>query len=233
MKRKKIKTKETDAKKLNRKTIVNDVDLSRFTVHDSRSLSDPSRFTTHVSRSLSKRTVWEGGFLRAVNIAYTDSAGSIRTWEAVERVNCRGIVAIVPVTSARDIVLVRQFRPVMDGFVVEFPAGLNDRNESLEEAARRELVEETGCTADEFIFLAEGPISSGLSTEVLTVFLAKNVTTAPDRLKQLYPPDESEDIELIRMPLSAINERLAAFRERGDFIDLKIYGLAELAGKAL
>jgi len=81
--------------------------------------------------------------------------------------------------------------------------------------------------------LAEGPISSGLSTEVLTVFLAKNVTPAPDRLRQQYPPDESEDIEVIKMPLSAIDERLAAFRERGDFIDMKIYGLAELAKRQL
>ncbi len=184
-------------------------------------------------RVLNKRTVWEGSFLRALHIAYTDSSGSLRTWEAVERVNCSGIVSIVPVTAEGDILFVRQFRPVMDGFVVEFPAGLNDRNESLREAARRELVEETGCNAEEFILLAEGPISSGLSTEVLTVFLAKNVTPAPDRLIQQYPPDESEDIEVIKMPLAAIDERLAACREEGDFIDLKIYGLAELARNAL
>ena len=182
---------------------------------------------------INKRTVWEGSFLRVLNIDYTDKAGSLRTWEAVERVNCRGIVSIVPLTADGDILFVRQFRPVMDGFVVEFPAGLNDRDESLQEAARRELVEETGCNAEEFILLAEGPISSGLSTEVLTVFLAKSVTPAPDRLRQLYLPDESEDIEIIRMPLSAMYERLAAFRERGDFIDLKIYGLAELAKKKL
>ena len=182
---------------------------------------------------INKSTVWEGRFLRALNIAYADNSGSLRSWEAVERVNCRGIVSIVPLTAEGDILFVRQFRPVMDGFVVEFPAGLNDRAESLREAARRELVEETGCTAEEFIFLAEGPISSGLSTEVLTVFLAKNVTPAPGRLKQLYLPDESEDIEVIRMPLSAIDERLATFRERGDFIDLKIYGLAELAKRQL
>jgi 8-oxo-dGTP pyrophosphatase MutT (NUDIX family) len=178
---------------------------------------------------INKRTVWEGSFLRALNIVYTDSSGSLRSWEAVERVNCCGIVSIVPVTAEGEVLFVRQFRPVMDGFVVEFPAGLNDRNESLQEAARRELVEETGYDAEEFIFLAEGPVSSGLSTEVLTVFLAKNITPATDRLRQLYPPDESEDIEVLRMPFPAINERLAAFRESGDFIDLKIYGLAELA----
>ncbi len=191
-------------------------------------LSDDRRM--HIT---GKRTVWQGNFLKTVNISYTDSSGSTRTWEAVERVNCAGIVAIVPVTAEGDVLLVRQFRPVLDSFVVEFPAGLNDKNESLEEAARRELIEETGHTAEEFIFLAEGPISSGLSTEVLTVFLAKDVSPAPARLKQLYPPDESENIEIIRTPLAAMYERLNACRESGDFIDLKIYGLAELAKRRL
>jgi ADP-ribose pyrophosphatase len=184
-------------------------------------------------RIVDKRTVWEGSFLRALNIDYTDRSGRMRTWEAVERVNCMGIVTIVPVTGEGDILLVRQYRPVLGSFVVEFPAGLNDRNESHQDAARRELVEETGYTAEEFIFLAEGPISSGLSTEVLTVFLAKNVTPAPDLLKQQYPPDESEDIEIIKMPLPAMYGRLAIFQERGDIVDLKIYGLAELARRAL
>ncbi len=182
---------------------------------------------------VNKRTAWEGSFIRALNITYTDNSGRLRTWEAVERVNCRGVVGIVPLTADGDILFVRQFRPVLDGFVVEFPAGLNDRDESLQEAAQRELVEETGCTAEEFIFLAEGPLSSGLSAERLTVFLAKNVIPAPDRLRQLHLPDESEDIEVIRMPLSAMYERLETFRERGDFIDLKIYGLVELAKRYL
>ncbi len=182
---------------------------------------------------IDKLTVWEGSFLRALNIAYADRSGRIRVWEAVERVNCSGIIAVVPVTGEGDTLLVRQFRPVLGSFVVEFPAGLNDRDESQREAARRELVEETGYTAEEFIFLAEGPVSSGLSTEVLTVFLAKNITPATALLKQQYPPDESEDIEIIRMPLSVIYERLAVFQERGDIIDLKIYGLADLAKRQL
>src|SRR5271169_2534291 len=182
---------------------------------------------------IDKRTVWEGNFLKTMNISYADRSGSIRTWEAVERVNCTGIVTIVPVTADNDILLVRQFRPVLDSFVIEFPAGLNDRDESLQEAARRELIEETGHTAEEFLFLAEGPVSSGLSTEVLTVFLAKNATLASDQLIQRYPADESEDIEVITMPLAAMYERLNACRERGDVIDLKIYGLAELAKRAV
>jgi ADP-ribose pyrophosphatase len=182
---------------------------------------------------IDKRTVWEGNFLRTINISYRGRSGDIRTWEAVERLNCSGIVTIIPVSCEGDILLVRQFRPVLGSYVVEFPAGLNDRNESLRDAARRELIEETGYNAEEIIFLAEGPISSGLSSELLTVFLARNITPATDLLKQQYPPDESEDIEIIKIPLSSLYECLHDFQVRGDFVDLKIYGLAELAKKAL
>lgn len=167
-----------------------------------------------------------------MNILYSDRSGKMRTWEAVERLNCSGVVTIIPLSAEGDILLVRQFRPVLDRCVVEFPAGLNDRNESLRDAARRELIEETGYDAEEFIFLAEGPISSGLSTEVLTVFLARNITPAAELLKQKYPPDESEDIEIMKVPAEEIYERLRNFQDRGDFVDLKIYGLAELAKKA-
>lgn len=178
---------------------------------------------------IDKKTVWEGNFIRSLILTYKDHSGSLRNWEAVERVNCNGIVAIVPVTTKGEFLLIRQFRPVMNNFVVEFPAGLNDKGESLIDAARRELIEETGYTADEFIFLSEGPLSSGLSAEILSVFLAKNAVPATSQLKEQYPAEETENIEIIKTPVSKVYETLEAFRKSGDFIDLKIYGLVELA----
>jgi 8-oxo-dGTP pyrophosphatase MutT (NUDIX family) len=182
---------------------------------------------------IDKKTVWEGKFLRTLLVVYRDKGGNLRNWEAVERVNCSGIVVIVPVTSDKEFLLIRQFRPVLNNFVIEFPAGLNDKGESLISAARRELIEETGCDAGEFVFLAEGPVSSGMSTEMLTVFLAKNVSPASREIKEQNPADESESIEIITTPLSKIYEVLDDFRRKGDYIDLKVYGLIELAKKGL
>lgn len=183
--------------------------------------------------TISKETVWEGSFLRTVKLTYKDLKGSLRKWEAVERVNCDGIVAVVPVTADGELILIRQFRPVVNNYVIEFPAGLNDRGESLVDAARRELVEEIGQTTGEFIFLAEGPISSGLSTEMLTVFLAKDITPASPELLRQFPSDESENIEIIRTPVDAIYTTLENLSRKGDYIDIKIYGLLELAKKSL
>lgn len=178
---------------------------------------------------INKKIVWEGKFLRSLILTYRDKSGNLRNWEAVERVNCSGIVVIIPVTEDNEFLLIRQFRPVLDSFVVEFPAGLNDRGESLLDSANRELIEETGYTADEFIFLADGPVSSGMSTEILSVFIGKNARHAAATLKERYPADESENIEVIKTPVEDIYKTLDTCRRNGDYIDLKVYGLAEMA----
>lgn len=183
--------------------------------------------------TIDKETAWEGNFLRAVKLTYKDRQGCLRKWEAVERVNCNGIVAIIPVTADGDMILIRQFRPVVNNYVIEFPAGLSDRGENLIDAARRELVEEIGYTTGEFVLLAEGPISSGLSTEMLTVFLANRIFPAAPELMKQFPSDESEDIEVIKTPTGDIYKALEAFRNNGDYVDIKIYGLLELAKKYL
>jgi ADP-ribose pyrophosphatase len=56
-------------------------------------------------------------------------------------------VAVVAMTPAREVLLVRQFRPVVDRQTLELPSGHDERGESPEDAARRELLEETGYMA--------------------------------------------------------------------------------------
>ena len=138
-----------------------------------------------------KTVVWEGKFLRAAVITYSDSSGKLRSWEAFERVHCEGIVAIVPVTDNNEVLLVKQYRPPVQRYVIEFPAGLNDRGDTLEGAAQRELLEETGYAAGEMVFLAEGPLSSGASDEIITAFLAKGL-----EFRGVGQRDETEDIDV-------------------------------------
>jgi ADP-ribose pyrophosphatase len=177
---------------------------------------------------IGKKIISEGNFVRFVRTAYTDSSGELREWESFERVNCKGIVAIVPVTDDNDVLLIRQFRPPVNGYVVEFPAGLNDKGETLESAARRELIEETGYSAKESVFLTEGPMSSGSSGEILTAFFARGL-----EFKGIGQRDETEDIEVLKVPVDKLDDTLSALRSQGDYVDLKIYGLIELAKKHL
>ncbi len=174
-----------------------------------------------------KTTFWEGKFLRAVGIEYSD--GKVRRyWEAVERLGCDGIVALVPFTFDDEVILIRQFRPPVNRHVIELPAGLCDPGETLEDAARRELIEETGYRAEKLTFLTEGPLSSGLSSEMLSAFAATGLTYV-----EIGQRDETEDIEVMKIHRDRVFAELASRKKAGDFIDIKIYGLIELAKAAI
>lgn len=181
-----------------------------------------------IPKIINKETVREGKFLRFVLTTYIDSSGIQRDWESFERVNCKGIVVIVPLTDNNELLLTRQFRPPLGGYVIEFPAGLNDKGETLEEAARRELIEETGYSVEKMIFLTEGPVSSGASGEILTAFLARGLN-----FQGIGERDETEDIEVLRVPASETDSLLSSLRSEGNYVDLKIYSLIELAKRHL
>jgi ADP-ribose pyrophosphatase len=178
---------------------------------------------------LKKKTLWEGKFLRAVLVRYVDGSGiTERDWEAVERVGCDGIVGIVPFTDEGEVVMIRQFRPPINGYVVELPAGLCDPGEGLEDAARWELIEETGFSAGNLRLLTEGPLSSGLSSELLTVFVATRLTFVG-----IGKRDETEHIEVLKVPVQEVASELELRSRTGDYVDLKVFGLVELARRAL
>jgi ADP-ribose pyrophosphatase len=101
-------------------------------------------------------------------------------WEYSERINSPGAVIIVPVTDDGKVVVIEQYRIPLHSRVIEFPAGvIGDEPEAGDEthieAARRELLEETGFQAKELVLLVSGAASSGQSSEVVTMFLAKGV----------------------------------------------------------
>lgn len=182
---------------------------------------------------ISKETLWEGSFLRTLLISYRDRRGRARRWEAVERVSCNAVTVVVPLTRTGDFILVRQYRPVVDSFVVEFPAGLTPELENPKETAYRELIEETGYVSSDIEFLAEGPVSSGMSTETIIFFVAKDAVLADETLRRRYPPDDSEDIEIIIAPAKEIYDVLERRKQIGDLVDIKVYGLIELCRRYL
>src|SRR5215210_3794626 len=103
---------------------------------------------------------------------------------------------IVPLTARGEVVLVRQYRPPLEMMELGPPAGLVEEGERLEDAARRELAEETGYTGGEWELLGSLASSPSLKDNWAYLFLAHGVeeTAAPD-------PDEHELVEVVRVPV--------------------------------
>jgi ADP-ribose pyrophosphatase len=151
-------------------------------------------------------------------------------WEFVERVRATGVVAIVAVTSVRELILTEQYRRSVDALVLDLPAGLagdGPGTEDLVTAARRELEEETGIVARRFTLLAQSPTSPGLTTEVVSFFRAAG-------LKKIAAGGgiEGENIQVHRVKLDRADAWLRRRSRLGAMIDCKVFAGLHFARQA-
>lgn len=102
-----------------------------------------------------------------------------------------GAVLIVPFLHPDRIILLRQFRPVVNAYLYELPAGTIEKNETPLECARREVIEETGFAAQKFKLLAKIYPVPGYSTEKISIFKAQGLKSKakagdPDEIIERY-----------------------------------------------
>ncbi len=108
-------------------------------------------------------------------------------------------VNVIPITPAQEVVLIRQYRHGTREVTLEIPGGIVEPGDSPQEAARRELQEETGYEADEMVDLGfVHPNPAFLDNRCYT-FIAKDARSAGAQTL-----DEKEDIEVLLKPLAEI-----------------------------
>jgi ADP-ribose pyrophosphatase len=95
-----------------------------------------------------------------------------------------GAVAILPLLDEEHVCLLRNQRPVVGLTLWEIPAGTLEPNEPPEQAAVRELAEETGYRAGRWRKLTEFIPSPGVLSEVTHLFLAQELTAGPQQLEK-------------------------------------------------
>lgn len=145
------------------------------------------------------------------------------TWEYADRGANISAVAIIPLTRNGELVLTEQYRVPIKANVIDLPAGLvgdeaSFENEPEEEAARRELLEETGFQARSMKRLISGPTSAGMATETVTFYLAKGVRKVAEG-----GGIESESILVHVVPVDQIMKWLRRAERQGKRIDVKTY----------
>jgi ADP-ribose pyrophosphatase len=158
------------------------------------------------------KTMCEGKYLRLVRRGH---------WEYAERTNAGSAVIVIAVTPENKLVFVEQFRIPMNANTIEMPAGLVgdvDAHDTLEEAARRELLEETGWLASEVKVLMVGPTSSGMSNEVVAFVRARGLTRV-----HAGGGDETENITVHEVPVADAPRWLAAKMAEGYGMDAKLW----------
>jgi len=88
-------------------------------------------------------------------------------------------VWIIPVTPAREIILIRQYRYTVDDWCWEIPAGTKKPEQTLEAAALAELREETGGVPAQMAYVGQFYLVNGICNEVGHIFLATGVELGP------------------------------------------------------
>lgn len=122
-----------------------------------------------------------------------------------------GGVCVAALAEDGTVAMVRQFRYPFREHIWELPAGKLEPGEDPLPAAQRELSEETGLEADEWIELGAMYTSPGFSTETLYLYLARGLHQGAAH------PDPNEFLDVAHVPLSELIERI----ESGEIRDAK------------
>ncbi|MFC1976941.1 NUDIX hydrolase [Chloroflexota bacterium] len=171
---------------------------------------------------IKREIAFEGKYLRVVNKYCISEEKKEVVWETIERTNVdsRGVVVIIALTKQKELILERQWRAPLESYIIQCPAGLMDvQGESEEDAARRELLEETGYLAKELIPIVTLPLSPMLVDSYGTHFLAPDVEFVGNIEK-----DPGEEIEVLKVPVREISQFLLNIPKNSE-LDLRVLGM--------
>ena len=173
----------------------------------------------------------EAKWVALKKISYTDQKGRNRIWEATSRktrskagvdVVAMGTIILHP-SRPPSTILVLQYRPPVDATTVEWPAGLINADEPPEDAAVRELREETGYSGrvlDVSPVLAFDP---GMTSANLQLVMVEIRLTEEDEEPEQHL-DDGEYIKRVMVPLDELYERLLEYsKQEKTIISAKLF----------
>lgn len=166
-----------------------------------------------------KKTAYTGRAFKVMSENITLPDGTTTELDVIRH---PGASAIIPMADPKTVVLVHQYRHAVGDHIWEIPAGTLELGEDPLSCARRELIEETGYSADLFDKIGEIVPVPGYSDERIHLFMASGLTSGKQQL------DEGEWLEVHEIPFHRAMEMVRL----GEIIDGKtITGLLLAAQK--
>ena len=150
-------------------------------------------------KKLSSKLIYDGRILRLRVDTVELPNGKQALREVAEH---PGGVAVVAIDSGGNVLTVKQYRYAFSRVMEEIPAGKLEQGEDPDEAALRELKEETGAVPERLEKLGELIVSPGAYGEVLHLYLAEGLKFGG------ASPDEDEFLELVRTPFEEMVRRV-------------------------
>ncbi|KIW23417.1 uncharacterized protein PV07_11615 [Cladophialophora immunda] len=159
-------------------------------------------------------------------VDFIDQTGTPRNWEiAIRKTTSKsGVDAVamgnifVHPSKPPSTMLVLQYRPPVGKYTVEWPAGLVDEHETPEEAAVREMKEETGYDGKVYDVSPILPSDPGMTNATIKLVMVEVKLNAEEDFMPEQRLDDGELIERVMVPLSELYERLLKWSEQDNFM---------------
>lgn len=140
-------------------------------------------------KRLSRELVAKGAIIDYYQDTMLIPNGNVAKWDLIDH---KGAAAVVAVRDDGKLLMVRQYRNALERETLEIPAGgLNGRKEPTDQAAKRELEEETGYTCDKLELLNSIYTTVAFCNEKIDIYLARNLKPG----KQHLDEDEYLNVE--------------------------------------
>jgi ADP-ribose pyrophosphatase len=150
-------------------------------------------------KMVSQKSILKKELFEVKQLSLKDQKGKLKKQFITER---NPTVCVFPITKKYEVYLIKQFRPMHGKIVLEAVSGYIEKKESSLAAAKRELKEETGISADQLEEFARIEIAGSVLKSRSHLFLATGLEEGEKNLQ------DDEEIEVVKMSLSNAAEKV-------------------------